>query len=73
MRRTPVVVIGAGQAGLAVSHLLSGAGVDHAVLERGLTAQRNSANLDGVRHDAATVVSRVLNQLGAGSYLRRSA
>jgi putative flavoprotein involved in K+ transport len=40
MSRIPVVVIGAGQAGLAVSHLLTGAGVDHVVLERGRTAQR---------------------------------
>jgi putative flavoprotein involved in K+ transport len=40
MSHLPVVVIGAGQAGLAVSHLLTGAGVDHVVLERGRTAQR---------------------------------
>ena len=31
---TSVVVIGAGQAGLAVSHELSEHGVDHVVLER---------------------------------------
>jgi putative flavoprotein involved in K+ transport len=40
MHRTSVVVIGAGQAGLAVSHLLGAAGVDHVVLERGRTAAR---------------------------------
>jgi putative flavoprotein involved in K+ transport len=40
MYRTSVVVIGAGQAGLAVSHLLSGAGADHVVLERSRTAAR---------------------------------
>jgi len=40
MSGIPVVVIGAGQAGLAVSNLLTGAGVDHVVLERGRTAQR---------------------------------
>lgn len=40
MYRIPVVVVGAGQAGLAVSHLLTDAGVDHVVLERGRTAQR---------------------------------
>jgi putative flavoprotein involved in K+ transport len=34
-----VVVIGAGQAGLAVSHGLSAAGVDHLVLERGREAE----------------------------------
>ena len=31
----PVVVIGAGQAGLAASRELTGAGVEHVVLERG--------------------------------------
>ena len=40
MHRTSVVVISAGQAGLAVSHLLSAAGADHVVLERGRTAAR---------------------------------
>ena len=37
---TSAVVIGAGQAGLAVSSLLSAAGVDHVVLDRGRPAQR---------------------------------
>lgn len=40
MHRIPAVVIGAGQAGLAVSTLLTGAAVDHVVLERGRPAQR---------------------------------
>jgi putative flavoprotein involved in K+ transport len=40
MYHTSVVVIGAGQAGLAVSHLLSAAGADHVVLERGRIAAR---------------------------------
>jgi putative flavoprotein involved in K+ transport len=35
MHRTSVVIIGAGQAGLAVSSLLTAAAVDHVVLERG--------------------------------------
>jgi putative flavoprotein involved in K+ transport len=35
----PVVVIGAGPAGLAVSYELSGAGIDHVVLERGRVGQ----------------------------------
>ncbi len=39
MERIPVVVVGAGQAGLAMSHLLAGAGVAHVVLERGEVAQ----------------------------------
>jgi putative flavoprotein involved in K+ transport len=34
-----VVVVGGGQAGLAVSHELQGAGVDHVVLERGRIGQ----------------------------------
>jgi putative flavoprotein involved in K+ transport len=34
-----VLVVGAGQAGLAVSHELSALGVEHVVLERGLVAQ----------------------------------
>ena len=40
MRQTEVVIIGAGQAGLAVSRLLTERGVDHVVLERGRTAER---------------------------------
>lgn len=36
--RTPVVVIGAGQAGLAMSHHLAGRGIDHVVLDRGEVA-----------------------------------
>src|ERR1700729_361592 len=38
MERTPTVVIGAGQAGLAASHFLSGRSIDHVVLERGEVA-----------------------------------
>jgi putative flavoprotein involved in K+ transport len=44
MYRTSVVVIGAGQAGLAVSHLLSAAGTDHVVLDRGRAAARWDAH-----------------------------
>jgi putative flavoprotein involved in K+ transport len=40
MSRIPVAVIGAGQAGLAVSHLLTTSGVEHVVLERGRVAER---------------------------------
>jgi putative flavoprotein involved in K+ transport len=39
MRRTSVVIIGGGQAGLAVSYLLAAASVDHVVLERGRIAE----------------------------------
>ena len=39
MERVPVAVIGAGQAGLSVSHELTALGVEHAVLERGRVGQ----------------------------------
>ncbi|HXT93481.1 MAG TPA: FAD-dependent monooxygenase, partial [Trebonia sp.] len=38
MERTATVVIGAGHAGLAASHFLSGRSIDHVVLERGEVA-----------------------------------
>jgi putative flavoprotein involved in K+ transport len=40
MDRVAVAVVGAGQAGLAVSHELTDAGVEHVVLERGRVGQR---------------------------------
>src|SRR6185436_15701562 len=40
MARTDVIVIGAGQAGLAMSRHLADRGIDHAVLERGHVAER---------------------------------
>ena len=50
MPSTRVVIIGAGQAGLAVSHLLTAASVDHQVLERGRTAERwRSQRWDSLR------------------------
>jgi len=50
MKRTDVVVIGAGQAGLAMSRCLSEAGVDHIVLERGRIAERwRSERWDSLR------------------------
>src|SRR5688572_21039388 len=39
MERTDVLVIGAGPAGLAVSHELGALGVSHLVLERGRVAE----------------------------------
>jgi len=39
MQQTDTIVIGAGQAGLAVSHELSQRGVDHVVLEKGRRGQ----------------------------------
>jgi putative flavoprotein involved in K+ transport len=38
--RLAVAIIGAGQAGLAMSHCLSARGIDHIVLERGAVAER---------------------------------
>ena len=40
MRRTDVVIVGGGQAGLAMSRCLVDAGIDHIVLERGRIAER---------------------------------
>jgi putative flavoprotein involved in K+ transport len=39
-QRVGAVVVGAGHAGLAISSLLAGEGVEHVVLERGQTAER---------------------------------
>ncbi|TKB19874.1 MAG: pyridine nucleotide-disulfide oxidoreductase [Mesorhizobium sp.] len=40
MKRADVVIVGAGQAGLALSHCLGRTGVEHAVLERGRIGER---------------------------------
>ncbi len=40
MRRCDAVIIGAGQAGLAMSHCLGRRGIEHVVLERGRVGQR---------------------------------
>ena len=50
MRTTDTVVIGAGQAGLAMSRCLAERGVDHVVLERGRVAERwRSERWDSLR------------------------
>lgn len=50
MQRTTAVIIGAGQAGLAMSHCLSKAGIAHVVLERGRVAERwRSERWDSLR------------------------
>lgn len=50
MQRTETVVIGAGQAGLAMSKCLTDAGRDHVVLERGRLAERwRSERWDSLR------------------------
>ena len=50
MRRTDTVVIGGGQAGLAMSRCLSDRAIDHVVLERGRIAERwQSERWDSLR------------------------
>jgi putative flavoprotein involved in K+ transport len=50
MRQTDAVIIGAGQAGLAMSRCLARHGVDHALLERGRIAERwRSERWDSLR------------------------
>jgi putative flavoprotein involved in K+ transport len=50
MRRTDAIIIGAGQAGLAMSQCLSRHGVDHVVMERGQVAERwRSERWDSLR------------------------
>jgi putative flavoprotein involved in K+ transport len=50
MRAVETVVVGAGQAGLAVSRCLTGQGADHVVVERGRIAERwRTARWDSLR------------------------
>jgi putative flavoprotein involved in K+ transport len=50
MPRTTTIIIGAGQAGLAMSRCLSDVGIEHVVLERGKLAQRwRSQSWDSLR------------------------
>ncbi|MBR0673237.1 NAD(P)-binding domain-containing protein [Neoroseomonas soli] len=50
MRTTDAIIIGAGQAGLAMSHCLAAHGIDHVVLERGRVAERwRSERWDSLR------------------------
>jgi len=42
-----VVIVGAGQAGLSLSHELAHAGVDHVVLERGRVGQKTCVERPG--------------------------
>ena len=50
MKRTDTIIIGGGQAGLAMSQRLGGRGVDHVILERGRVAERwRSERWDSLR------------------------
>ena len=50
MKRTDTIIIGGGQAGLAMSRCLSADGIDHVVLERGRVAERwRSERWDSLR------------------------
>lgn len=65
MQRTDVAVIGAGQAGLAMSHCLSESGIDHVVLERGRIAERwRSERWDSLR----LLTPNWMTRLPGGSY-----
>lgn len=50
MQRTDTIIIGGGQAGLAISHCLSRRGIDHVLLERGQVGERwRSERWDSLR------------------------
>ena len=50
MKRTDTIIIGGGQAGLAMSRCLTDEGIDHVVLERGRVAERwRSERWDSLR------------------------
>jgi putative flavoprotein involved in K+ transport len=49
MKRTEAIIVGAGQAGLAVSRCLVAARIDHVLLERGRIAQRWTERWDSLR------------------------
>ena len=60
MPKTTVAVVGAGPAGLAVSHLLGAAGVDHVVLDRGRAAESwRSRRWDSLRLLTPTWLTRL--------------
>lgn len=60
MRNTDAVVIGAGQAGLAMSHCLGRLGIEHVVLERGRLGERwRSERWDSLRMLTPNWMSRL--------------
>jgi putative flavoprotein involved in K+ transport len=65
MLQTDAIIIGAGQAGLAISHCLGGLGIDHIVLERGQLAERwRSERWDSLR----LLTPNWMNRLPGWSY-----
>ena len=65
MRQTDAIIIGAGQAGLAMSHCLGRLGIDHVVLERGRLAERwRSERWDSLR----LLTPNWMNRLPGWSY-----
>lgn len=65
MHFTDIVIIGAGQAGLAMSHCLSARGIDHVVLERGRVGERwRSERWDSLR----LLTPNWMTRLPAGGY-----
>src|SRR3984957_571448 len=60
MRRVDTLVVGAGQAGLAVSRCLADRGADHVVVERGRVAERwRTARWDSLRLITPNWMSRL--------------
>lgn len=67
MKRTDTIIIGGGQAGLAMSRCLSDRGIDHVVLERGRIAERwRSERWDSLRLLTPNWQSRLPGQRYAG-------
>jgi putative flavoprotein involved in K+ transport len=65
MRRVEALVVGAGQAGLAISRCLAERGVDHVVVERGRVAERwRTARWDSLR----LITPNWMSRLPAWSY-----
>ena len=72
MRQTDAIIIGAGQAGLAMSYCLSRLGIEHIVLERGRVAERwRSERWDSLRLLTPNWMSRLAGLVLPGHGTRR--
>src|SRR5215472_16248364 len=68
MRKTYAIIIGAGQAGLAMSYCLGALGIDHVVLERGSVAERwRSERWDSLRLLTPNWMNRLPGHLYTGA------